>query len=145
MLSELHWAALPLGRRNYESQVSGTVRNCSKIRSVAGSPRSADSMDQPFFGVSLMADSHRTPEQEKSELDRNTSFQEWLVDGGEMGTLILSMDWSATPLGLMRAPTVTDVLGPGTFSSFVAARRTMSYSCRRAASGSIRDARLAGA
>jgi hypothetical protein len=30
------------------------------------------------------------------------------------------------------------------FSSFVAARRTMSYSCRRAARGSIRDARLAG-
>jgi IS66 Orf2 like protein len=30
-------------------------------------------------------------------------------------------------------------------SSFVAVRRTMSYSCRRAASGSIRDARLAGA
>ncbi len=36
-----------------------------------------------------------------------------------------------------------DVRGRGTFSSFVAARRTMSYSCRRAASGSIRDARLA--
>jgi hypothetical protein len=31
------------------------------------------------------------------------------------------------------------------FSSFVAVRATMSYSCRRAASGSIRDARLAGA
>ncbi len=46
---------------------------------------------------------------------------------------------------LMRAPTVTDVRGPGTFSSFVAARSTMSYSCRRATSGSIRDARLAGA
>jgi hypothetical protein len=30
-------------------------------------------------------------------------------------------------------------------SSFVAVRRIMSYSCRRAASGSIRDARLAGA
>jgi hypothetical protein len=28
---------------------------------------------------------------------------------------------------------------------FVAVRRTISYSCRRAASGSIRDARLAGA
>ena len=33
---------------------------------------------------------------------------------------------------------------PRTFSSFVV-RRTMSYSCRRAASGSIRDARRAGA
>jgi hypothetical protein len=31
------------------------------------------------------------------------------------------------------------------FLCFVAARSTMSYSCRRAASGSIRDARLAGA
>jgi hypothetical protein len=92
-----------------------------------------------------MADSHRTPEQEKSEVDRNTSFQEWLVDGGEIGALVRSMDWSATPLGLMRAPTMTDLRGPGTFSSFVAVRRTMSYSCRRAASGSIRDARLAGA
>ena len=30
-------------------------------------------------------------------------------------------------------------------SSFVAVRRIMSYSCRRAATGSIRDARLAGA
>jgi len=38
---------------------------------------------------------------------------------------------------------VPPVRGPGTFSSFVAVRRTMSYSCRRAASGSIRDARLA--
>jgi hypothetical protein len=46
---------------------------------------------------------------------------------------------------LSRAATVIDVHGRGTFSSFVAARRTMSYSCRRAASGSIRDARLAGA
>ncbi|MBP1597253.1 MAG: hypothetical protein H6Q05_2630 [Acidobacteria bacterium] len=63
-------------RQNCESQVSGIVRNRSKIGSAAGSPRSADSMDQPFFGVSLMADSHRTREQEKSELDRNTSFQE---------------------------------------------------------------------
>jgi len=62
-----------------------------------------------------------------------------------MGALIVPMDWSATPLGPLRAPTVTDVRGPGTFSSFAAARRTMSYSCRRAASGSIRDARLAGA
>src|SRR5438477_3834217 len=46
---------------------------------------------------------------------------------------------------LSRAATVIDVRAPGTFSSFVAARRPMSYSCRRAASGSIRDARLAGA
>jgi hypothetical protein len=46
---------------------------------------------------------------------------------------------------LSRAATMIDVRGRGTFSSFVAARRTMSYSCRRAASGSIRDARLAGA
>src|SRR5260370_31617326 len=44
---------------------------------------------------------------------------------------------------LSRAATMIDVRGRGTFSSFVAARRTMSYSCRRAASGSIRDARLA--
>jgi hypothetical protein len=46
---------------------------------------------------------------------------------------------------LSRAATMINVRGRGTFSSFVAVRRTMSYSCRRAASGSIRDARLAGA
>ena len=46
---------------------------------------------------------------------------------------------------LSRAATMIDVRGRQTFSSFVAARRTMSYSCRRASSGSIRDARLAGA
>src|SRR5713226_4998129 len=46
---------------------------------------------------------------------------------------------------LSRAATMINVRGRGTFSSLVAVRRTMSYSCRRAASGSIRDARLAGA
>src|SRR5947209_17670455 len=45
---------------------------------------------------------------------------------------------------LSRAATMINVRGRGTFSSFVAVRRTMSYSCRTAASGSIRDARLAG-
>ena len=43
------------------------------------------------------------------------------------------------------ASSLVNVRGRGTFSSFVAVRRTMCYSCRRAASGSIRDARLAGA
>jgi hypothetical protein len=40
---------------------------------------------------------------------------------------------------------VINVRGRGTFSSFVAAQCILSHSCRRAASGSIRDARLAGA
>ncbi len=46
---------------------------------------------------------------------------------------------------LSRAAAMINVRGAGTFSSFVAVRRTMSHSCRRATSGSIRDARLAGA
>ncbi len=42
-------------------------------------------------------------------------------------------------------PTVIHVRGRGASLSFLAVRRTASYSCRRAATGSMRDARLAGA
>jgi hypothetical protein len=34
---------------------------------------------------------------------KDTHPEDWLVGGGEMGKLIRSMDWSATPLGLIAA------------------------------------------
>ncbi len=65
-----------------------------------------------------MADSHREPElqrkrsrkvdvrsRQQSSLDKSTELgssapsQDWLIGGGEMGDLVRSMDWSATPLG----------------------------------------------
>ena len=35
----------------------------------------------------------------ESTAAENTGAADWLVEGGEMGKLIRSMDWSTTPLG----------------------------------------------
>ena len=39
------------------------------------------------------------PTQEKLKQEQNFLVAEWLIDGGEMGQLMRSMDWSKTPLG----------------------------------------------